>query len=142
MNQRMPAPQRRDSILQVAQKLFADKGFHGVSIDEIARVTHVSPAIIYRHFESKQHLYDTVLQELSGKRESYVETVINSSNSFEDVLTGMTRIYIKSVAKNPDMLRIELQSLLEGNSVSSEFFKNRWKSFTDYRIRPQRTPCL
>ena len=132
MNQRMPAPQRRDSILQAAQALFAEKGFHGVSIDEIARVVDVSPAILYRHFESKQHLYETILEQMSGKRESYVDTVVNSSTSFEDVLIGMTQVYIKSVADNPDMLRIELQSLLDGSSASSAFFKNRWKSFTDY----------
>jgi AcrR family transcriptional regulator len=132
MNQRMPAPQRRDSILQAAQALFAEKGFHGVSIDEIAREVDVSPAILYRHFESKQQLYETILEQMSGKRESYVDTVVNSSTSFEDVLIGMTQVYIKSVADNPDMLRIELQSLLDGSSASSAFFKNRWKSFTDY----------
>lgn len=113
-------------------KLFAEKGFHGVSIDEIARQVDVSPAILYRHFDSKQQLYDTVLQDMSGRRESYVDTVVNSSNSFEDVLIGMTQVYIKSVTDNPDMLRIELQSLLDGSSATNEFFKNRWKSFTDY----------
>jgi len=132
MNQRMPAVQRRDSILKVALKLFAEKGFHGVSIDEIARKVNVSPAILYRHFDSKQQLYDTVLQTMSGQRESYVETVVNSSTSFEDVLIGMTQVYIKSVADNPDMLRIELQSLLDGSSATNDFFINRWKSFTDY----------
>jgi AcrR family transcriptional regulator len=132
MNQRMPAVQRRDSILKVALKLFAEKGFHGVSIDEIARKVNVSPAILYRHFDSKQQLYDTVLQTMSAQRESYVDTVVNSSTSFEDVLIGMTQVYIKSVADNPDMLRIELQSLLDGSAATNDFFINRWKSFTDY----------
>lgn len=132
MNQRMPAVQRRDSILKVALRLFAEKGFHGVSIDEIAREVNVSPAILYRHFDSKQQLYDTVLQSMSGQRESYVDTVVNSSTRFEDVLIGMTQVYIRSVAENPDLLRIELQSLLEGSSATNDFFINRWKSFTDY----------
>ncbi len=132
LNQRLPASQRRDSILLVAQTLFSEKGFHGVSIDEIAREVDVSPAILYRHFKSKQALYAAVLQELSRQRESYVDTVINSSTRFEDVLVGMTQVYIKSVADKPDLLRIELQSLLEGNSASSDFFKHRWKSFTDF----------
>lgn len=132
MSKRLPGPQRRDTILQAAQRLFSEKGFHGVSIDEIAREVDVSPAILYRHFESKQALYNTMLQDLSGQRESYVDTVINSGTSFEDVLQGMTRVFIKSVIDNPDILRIEMQSLLEANPATSEFFKNRWKSFTDY----------
>jgi AcrR family transcriptional regulator len=129
---RLPGPERRDSILKAAQHLFAEKGYHGVSIDEIARKVDVSPAILYRHFKSKQVLYDAVLQAMSAQRESYVQTVINSGTSFEDVLTGMTQVYIKSISENPDLLRIEFQSLLDKNPATSDFFNNRWKSFTDY----------
>ena len=132
MSVRLPGPERRDSILQAAQRLFAEKGYHGVAIDEIAREINVSPAILYRHFKSKQALYDAVLQSMSTQRESYVQTVINSGTSFEDVLTGMTQVYINSIRENPDLLRIELQSLLDRSPATSDFFKNRWKSFTDY----------
>ena len=132
MNVRLPGPERRDSILKAAQRLFAEKGYHGVSIDDIARQVDVSPAILYRHFKSKRLLYDAVLQTLSSQRESYVQTIINSGTSFEDVLTGMTQVYIKSFSDNPDLLRIEFQSLLDKNPATSDFFNNRWKSFTDY----------
>ena len=132
MSVRLPGPERRDSILQAARRLFAEKGYHGVAIDEIAREVNVSPAILYRHFKSKQALYDAALQSMSTQRESYVQTVINSGTSFEDVLTGMTQVYINSIRDNPDLLRIELQSLLDRSPATSDFFKNRWKSFTDY----------
>ena len=132
MSVRLPGPERKDSILNAAQRLFAEKGFHGVSIDEIARQVDVSPSILYRHFKSKQVLYETVLQAMSAQRESYVQTIINSGTSFEDVLTGMTQVYIKSITDNPDLLRIEMQSLLDRNPATGDFFKNRWKSFTDY----------
>ena len=132
MSVRLPGPERRESILNAAQRLFSEKGYHGVSIDEIAREVNVSPAILYRHFKSKKLLYEAVLQAMSGQRESYVQTVINSGTSFEDVLTGMTQVYIRSINDNPDLLRIELQSLLDRNPATSDFFNNRWKSFTDY----------
>jgi len=44
----------------------------------------------------------------------------------------MTQTYFQSITNNPDLLRIELQSLLEGNPATTAFFNNRWKSFTDY----------
>jgi AcrR family transcriptional regulator len=132
MGSRLSGPERRASILSASQRLFADKGFHGVSVDDIADAVEVSPAILYRHFDSKQALYDTVLQGLSHQRESYVATVVNNNSSFEDVLSGMTQVYINSVAENPDLLRIEMQSMLDGNPVTSKFFDNRWKSFSDY----------
>ena len=132
MSTRLSGPERRQTILSQAQRLFAEKGFHGVSIDEISRAVNVSPAILYRHFDSKQDLYDAVLLELASQRESYVDTVVNSGTNFEDVLTGMTHVFINSIDENPNLLRIEMQSLLDGNPATSEFFKNRWKSFTDY----------
>ena len=50
----------------------------------------------------------------------------------EDALAGMTHVYIENIAENPDILKIELHSLLEGNPATHYFFQNRWKSFTDY----------
>lgn len=132
MSTRLSGPERRQSILKESQQLFAEKGFHGVSIDEIARAVDVSPAILYRHFDSKQALYDAVLQELSSQRESYVDAVVNSDANFEEVLIGMTEVFIRSIDENPNLLRIEMQSLLNGDPASNEFFENRWKSFTDY----------
>lgn len=132
MNHRLSGPERRESILSAAQGLFASKGFHGVSIDEIARAVNVSPAILYRHFDSKQSLYNAVLEKFSCQRQSYVDTIVSHGTNFEDALAGMTQVYIASIAENPDILRIELHSLLEGNPATLAFFQNRWKSFTDY----------
>jgi AcrR family transcriptional regulator len=132
LSHRLSGPERRESIISAAQGLFADKGFHGVSIDEIARAVDVSPAILYRHFESKQALYNAVLDSFAGQRQSYVDMVVSHGTSFEDALAGMTQVYIDNIASNPDILKIELHSLLEGNPASLAFFQNRWKSFTDY----------
>ena len=132
MSQRLSGPERRESILSAAQGLFADKGLHGVSVDEIARAVNVSPAILYRHFDSKQALYNAVLEKFSCQRQSYVDTIVNHGTRFEDALAGMTQVFIENVAENPDILKIELHSLLEGNPATLAFFQNRWKSFTDY----------
>jgi len=132
MAKRLSAEQRRASIIEVAKRLFATKGFHGVSIDEIVREVGVSPAILYRHFASKEDLYQAVLQEFSCTRESYVETVVEDDISFEKVLRGMTRVFVNSIVKDPDLLKMEMHSQLEGSQASQDFFLNRWKSFTDY----------
>jgi AcrR family transcriptional regulator len=132
LSNRLSGPERRESILSAAQGLFASKGFHGVSIDEIARAVNVSPAILYRHFDSKQTLYAAVLEKFACQRQSYVDTIVNHGTRFEDALAGMTQVYIENIAKDPDILKIELHSLLEGNPATLTFFQNRWKSFTDY----------
>jgi len=132
LTKRLSAEERRASIITVAKRLFAHSGFHGVSIDEIVKEVGVSPAILYRHFESKDELYEAVLQEFSATRESYVDAVVADDNGFEQVLRGMTTVFVSSIMNHPDMLKMEMHSQLEGSEASQEFFLNRWKSFTDY----------
>ncbi len=132
MTKRLKASERKAAILAVAKVLFSDKGYHGVSVDEIARRVGVSPAILYRHFPSKEALYEEVLNQIACKRESYVEAVVQSDGSFSEVLRMITRRYVESVSRDPDYLRMELQSALEGSDATRQFFENRWRPFTDY----------
>lgn len=132
MSKRLKASERKAAILAVAKVLFSDKGYHGVSVDEISRRLGVSPAILYRHFSSKEALYEEVLNQIACKRESYVEAVVQSDGSFSEVLRMITRRYVESVSRDPDYLRMELQSALEGSDATRQFFENRWRPFTDY----------
>lgn len=132
MSKRLSAPERKATLIDAAKRLFAEKGFHGVSIDEIVKTVGVSPAILYRHFNSKDELYDAVLQEFSCQRESYVDTIVNYDAGFETILRGITTVFIRSMAVQPDLLKMELHSILEGHDAHLEFFYNRWKTFTDY----------
>ena len=132
MPKRLKATERRASILAVAKLLFSDKGYHGVSVDEIATRLGVSPAILYRHFDSKEALYEEVLNEIACRRESYVDAIVTGESDFASVLRRITRIYVDSVARDPDYLRMEMHSVLEGSDATRQFFENRWKPFSDY----------
>jgi AcrR family transcriptional regulator len=48
---------RRSSIIDAAEKVFAEKSFSRVSMRDIAREAGISPALIYRHFPDQQHLF-------------------------------------------------------------------------------------
>ncbi|MBE9515565.1 MAG: TetR/AcrR family transcriptional regulator [Proteobacteria bacterium] len=132
MSGRLKAAERKASILAVAKVLFADKGFHGVSVDEIARRLGVSPAVLYQHFASKEALYEVALNSMSGMRESYVNAILEGPSDFGSVLMRMTQVFVKSVSHDPDYLRMELMSALEGAPAANQFFENRWRSFTEY----------
>jgi len=132
MGKRLKAAERKASILAVAKVLFADKGYHGVSVDEIAKRLGVSPAILYQHFSSKEQLYEEVLAQNSAQRESYIEAILTEPTDFVSVLKRMTRIYVENVSRDPDFLRMELMSALEGSKTANAFFERRWHSITDY----------
>jgi AcrR family transcriptional regulator len=58
----MPAAERRELIVSVATEVFAQRGYDGASIDEIARRSGVSAPVVYDHFASKQDLYQRLLE--------------------------------------------------------------------------------
>jgi AcrR family transcriptional regulator len=60
--QRLSAEARREVIVEAASAVFAERGYHGASIDEIAKRSGVSAPVVYDHFESKQDLYKRLLE--------------------------------------------------------------------------------
>jgi len=59
---RMSAATRRASIEAAATDVFAERGYRGASIDEIARRSGVTPPVLYDHFASKRDLYRQLLE--------------------------------------------------------------------------------
>ena len=58
----MPAAERRELIERAATRVFAEHGYAGAAIDEIARRSEVSPPVVYDHFTSKLALFVRLLE--------------------------------------------------------------------------------
>jgi AcrR family transcriptional regulator len=58
---RMTGIERRQQLLTVARELFAEKGFDGASIEEIAHRAGVSKPVVYEHFGGKEGIYAVVV---------------------------------------------------------------------------------
>ncbi len=59
---RLPAAQRREQLLDAAERLFAERGYGGATTAELARAAGVTEPIIYRHFRSKRDLFVAVVE--------------------------------------------------------------------------------
>ncbi len=59
---RLPAAERRELIERAATRVFAEHGYAGASIDEIARRSEVTPPVVYDHFASKLDLFTRLLE--------------------------------------------------------------------------------
>src|SRR5262245_64136840 len=58
---RMAAEDRREQIIEVAVRLFSQRGFRGTTTKEIAAAAGVNEAIIFRHFSTKSELYAAII---------------------------------------------------------------------------------
>jgi AcrR family transcriptional regulator len=58
---RMTAAERRDQLIEIARRLFAERGFDGTSVEEISSHAEVSKPVVYEHFGGKEGLYAVVV---------------------------------------------------------------------------------
>jgi AcrR family transcriptional regulator len=57
----MTGHERRAQLIEVGRKLFAEKGFEAVTVEELAKEANISKPVIYEHFGSKDGLYAVVV---------------------------------------------------------------------------------
>ena len=92
---RTDAPTRREQILKEAARLFAERGFHGVGVDEIGAAVGISGPGLYRHFPGKDAMLAELLVGISGQ-----------------LLTGAKRRLAEADGGSADAV---LDSLIEGH---------------------------
>src|SRR5688500_17290522 len=58
---------RRESIMRAAAEAFGAKGYAATSMEDVAAACGITKLIVYRHFDSKEALYDAVLERVSDR---------------------------------------------------------------------------
>src|ERR1700719_581480 len=74
----LPRAERRSSIVSGAARPFAASGFDATSMEDIAAASGVTKLILYRHFESKEELYRSILEAVSSRLGAEVATAIDA----------------------------------------------------------------
>lgn len=127
MTSRMSGDERRRQILRVAIRLFSDRGFSGTTTKEIAKAAGVSEAMVFRHYATKQELYNAILdhkaceggdinpfeivQEAMAKQndqELFYQLMLNAFNHHE---------------RDTDFMRLLFHSALEGHELAEMFVR-------------------
>lgn len=106
MSQRLPAPARREQILDVALVVFARAGFHGASMNEIADAAGVTKPVLYQHFDSKRDLYQALLDEVGSRLlDSIAKSATEATDGKSQTELGY-RAYFRWVAEDHDAFRL------------------------------------
>jgi AcrR family transcriptional regulator len=104
---RMPTADRRVQIRSAAARLFASRGFHGVTIEDIGVSCGISGPAVYRHFPSKDALLADLLVGISehllagGRREA--------ENG--DALPHLVEFHLDFSLDHPDLIRVQDRDL-------------------------------
>jgi len=78
---RLPAAQRRQQLIGAAFAVFAAKGFHDASMNDIAEAAGVTKPVLYQHFGSKRDLFLELLREGAQRLSDAVATATATATS-------------------------------------------------------------
>ncbi|HZZ86712.1 MAG TPA: helix-turn-helix domain-containing protein [Caulobacteraceae bacterium] len=112
-------------ILAEARRLFAERGFESTSIDEIAAAAGVAKGAVYHHFESKEALFQRVLEEIqAGLLAAPIPAEALAQTDPTALIVGGVLGYLLA-ASEPDIRRI---LLIDGPAVIGW---RRWREIDD-----------
>lgn len=107
-------PVKGAAILQAAERIFAQKGFHEATISEIARKSKVSEATIYEYFSSKEELLFSIpartTQQYEEKNREILKYIQGAANKLRFLIYRHLGLY----AENPDYANI-IMLILKGH---------------------------
>lgn len=91
---------RRQEILDTAMEVFMEKGYEAATMRDIAAAMQVVPGLCYRYFESKQVLYDTVIQQyVSDITAPMIRILEEQEESIEEFLDKLERLFLSTDGK-------------------------------------------
>ena len=98
--------QHRNEILQSAEKLFAEVGYHNTSMDMIAEKAEFSKGSLYNYFQNKENLFFSLLQEKLDSFTSKLNQKIEEQVSVEDKLSAHIAFYFDYFNQNSEFFKI------------------------------------
>lgn len=105
----------RGRILAQALPLFADQGYRGVTMREIAAAAGLTIGTLYHYFPGKRALYLAVLEQAYRGAAREWASVLTARRSPLERLRTYVRQYCAYVADNPDFVRLVKREQLEGD---------------------------
>lgn len=131
IQRRMRAPDRREQLLATGRRLFAQHGFEGTSIDDIAEAAGVTKPIVYRHFPNKRELYLAVLEEhlsvLIRKLWSALSTAPDPRERLRDGLEA----YFEFVEERADGFRMLIEASARNDPETQARLGTAWDTLAD-----------
>ncbi len=110
----------REKILEVAEALFARRGFSGVGLREVADAAGLGKSSLFHHFKSKVQLYFAVLERVMQRIDERLQPVLGAAGSPVHRLDAAIDALIDALVEQPTSARLLLRSLFEDDDFASD----------------------
>ncbi|MCX5839904.1 MAG: TetR/AcrR family transcriptional regulator [Deltaproteobacteria bacterium] len=110
--------QRRSAILNAARKLFFEKGFRHVTVENIARKAELSKGSIYIYFRSKEEIYTQILLNDIDKFNKKSSLIFQNGKSAAELVMDFAFIYVDFFLNDRELFRIMMTFMLHTEDMN------------------------
>jgi AcrR family transcriptional regulator len=110
--------QRRSAILNAARKLFFEKGFRYVTVENIARKAELSKGSIYLYFSSKEEIYTQILLDDIDKFNKKSSLIFQNGKSAAELVMDFAFIYVDFFLNDRELFRIMMTFMLHTEDMN------------------------
>jgi AcrR family transcriptional regulator len=118
----LPKRDRREDILKASLHLFAEKGFHGTSMRDIARAADITEGLIYHYFASKRDLFRAIIEEYSFLPLLRTLPELAGQLDTRALLIVLARGFFDVLRQNKELARLLLQEVQVFPEEKEAFF--------------------
>ena len=115
----MTGRERREQLIGIGRSLFAEKGFEGTTVEEVAARAGVSKPVVYEHFGGKEGLYAVVVDREIERLLGTITAALTSSGSSHALLEAAALALLDYIEGSSDGFRILVRDSPTGQSTGS-----------------------
>ena len=117
VRQRMTGKERREQLISIGREVFAERGFEGASVEEIAARAAVSKPVVYEHFGGKEGLYAVVVDREMIRLEQIITEALSHGRSRVRIEQAVIAL-LTYVEEETDGFLILVRDLVPGQDQS------------------------
>ena len=110
----------RNQILADALELFQLKGYHNVSMHEIAGKSEFSVGTLYKYFKNKEELYSAIMIEKTGEISRIIDAVLSKEDKVENIVREYIDVKIRLLKENLALIKLLLAETQKEISFRNE----------------------
>ncbi len=138
----------RETILEAAAQVFRQKGFHGASMQDIAKAVNLQKPSLYHHVASKQEILLALLDRALELLLQRISVISDQDVSADKKLREMIRAYLQILTENTDLsavLLFEHRSLERKQHArhvpNRDKFEALWRGVLEEGVASKRFQC-
>ncbi len=139
---RMRGPERRQQLLTVARRVFARRGYHVVTMDDVARESGVTKPILYDHFPSKRELYLALLEADLALLAGRIRDALETSRGNRQRIQASFQAYFDFVDEEGEGFRLLMQEAVgserDFTEMVARFREDVLRQVTEVIVRESR----